>query len=508
MDNLKIENQIQISDKIVNLENLKTITIHPTVTDNILDLTDITEDVVIDHHINQLDPTDLLVISKNIQPVNITIYFRAIFENKSGSRKVYNKCPFITNTTNADIVLMGYSIDFIINDNIIKTSLLCNNVSAIHDSSFTVKTTMYGNSVDKLSEIHEVSMNEIKIANENHSDKINHIRDGILDIIKLRSDSDSRLSAFIDLLENRKNIDQSLLKKNKKYKIIQFNGLLTGVCTEGFFNSSVKIKCNVKFGGKYLNGVIGGYVSIIRDSAVLIDGNIIVTDDDKSFFSGICAGISRWVSNVRVVVSGNVGVSGKVSGIIVGSASAVFNIIDCKINEKILLRNEERFGIIMGYLSPIPSSISTIDNNDNNFRFKMRFKVGDLYLCAIKSETSGKEYDIIGQKEKNIKLPDDNHEEETNKQIQTSDKSTRIEIPNPHIVSSDKIREKLIPETKQTNTINKRDSETYDRHNASWDTFDLIKRTRKIAGLTAPNFPSTKNKEIKVSKVSKANKRN
>lgn len=434
---------IRIEDETVNLTKR---CVYPTVMNNILDISELKSDVLIEHKIDLIDPVNLVIISRN-SASNIKIYMKASLiknkgdtENTDKVRKLYNKYPLIVNTTSAKLILWNYQVDFIIDTDresiygsttdccIVKipTPLLCNNVHSVHNALIKVYSKNF-NSIDQLfvadktqnkplciermvksietsyEEIIHAKREYIPSIHDISTDRfhrLNQVRDGFICMLKPNYSDDKSLSAFIEIIELRSQIDYTSLKKNLKYELINFNGLIVDVCTGKFVDSQVDVYCDVKFSGRYLNGMIGGYVDTLQDVKLDVHGDVSMSRSKNSIFTGICSGISRWIDNVHIHIMGDVEITGKVSGLMSGSASGMFGSLECKIRDRIDLYNEKRFGTVVGYLSHVDKDkkpLNGLASESDNFNFKFLLHVNGIPTATLKSSTSGVKHSIIGE---------------------------------------------------------------------------------------------------------------
>lgn len=582
--------------------------VYPTVMNNILDISDLKSDVLIEHKLDLVDPVNLVIISRN-DAVNITIYLKASLnknkshidaidavhvsrsrdENKQSTRvrKVYNQYPLIVNTTSAKLILLNYKIDFVIDqfqpvqvsspdvncDTVkIPTPLLCNNLHSVQDTSIKVyarsstdsgkktfgKTLRIERMVKSVESTYEELVHakreyipSIHDVSTDRFHRLNQIRDGFVCMLKPSYRDDTSLSAFIEIVVLRNQINYKILNKNKKYNVINFNGLIVDVCTGRYIDSQIEIDCDVKFTGRYMNGVIGGYVDTIQNVTIDILGDVSVSRSKNSIFSGICSGISRWIDNAHVHVAGDVEITGKVSGLISGSATGIFSSLECKIRDRLDLHNEKRFGTVIGFLSHMNEDHRETSNDfsldGDNFKFRYLLHINGVPKSTVKSSTSGIEHGIIGELNPmfNTNKVDDGLNEESDDFVIPSNDDyvyddediegiyevDRINLNRKDSKSKNKFHVPVIKnqsihrcndsdlsdqdltgslsvnqdidvtkyvddvlhrlnnkqQKSNTSTIN----DTFSRHNSAWGMFNLIKQTRRSTGIGVINFPDS-----------------
>jgi hypothetical protein len=484
--------------------------IYPSIVNNILEISDFDKDVLIDHIMDSTDPINLVIVSKKINN-KITIYLRS---DNNLVRKKYNNFPLIVNTTNAKIVLINYSVEFVIDQNEIKTSLLCNNLHALHNSNIIVISQnkklvrksdvfkVYGSDIIRVytSKIDFQQNPDHKINNEsnfsltkksdtslnstkNLKDELvdYQIKNSFINMMKPDYKNDTSLSGFIKMIEIKSQIDYSNLKKDKMYNIYNTNGLIVDFCSDEITYTDIEIKGDIILDGKYINGVLGGYVNTVKNVSIKVDGKIKIINKDN-YFSGVLSGISKWIDCVSII-SDEIDICGKVCGIISGSTCGIFNQISC-LNKKIILHDEKRFGTAIGFLN----FLSRDQDYNEKFNFVYDLKVSNILTLTLKSLTSGIEYGIIGQMDLSKDLSDDysDYQNDSNDDIRV------INIFNDKISKTNE--EKEIEERSSYNIINK-------EIDCAQDIFNLIKETRKNYGQEISEFPiSLKKKEVKKSK--------
>ncbi|VBB18609.1 hypothetical protein YASMINEVIRUS_1072 [Yasminevirus sp. GU-2018] len=380
--------------------------VYPTIMNNVLDLTDLNSDVLIDHKLDVNDPSNLIIVSRNDRS-DITVFLRADYlpsnlitstnikntdQTKQISTKRYNNFPFIINTTSVKLVLLNYNMEFLIEqDNktksdtiLISSSILCNNLHSIYNSTFTVKTTSSG--VDKhlrivrQTDVINASFEEIYHANRQYipsihnvtkekSRRTSRIREGVLDIISDYTD-ETEVVAFIDLLRYKSLLECENLKRGKTYRIINFNGFFVDYCSDGMYQCNFLIKCDISLQGRFFNGVVGGYVATLKGVELTVNGDVDVSTTRKSYFSGLMTGVSRWIDDVTTKINGDVNLSGSIVGIISGTSSGVYNTVECIVRDKICLKNVLVFGTVVGYLTPVP--IDHLDSSDKKTHIEQK----------------------------------------------------------------------------------------------------------------------------------------
>lgn len=432
--------------------------IYPTITNNILDISALKHDSVFNHNLDPFNPMNLVIVSRNDNP-NLTIYLKAknlhsdtsvpdtrddckkafdqIYESIQNNsmidesfyvKKHYNDCPLIVNTTSAKIVLMGYQIDFLIDsmnhrdteasaNNTqkpivdIRTALLCNSVHSVIDASIRIREIKSNPVILNRSSTHiETNHQELMYAKQyyvpNNYDvstdqfhRLNQVRDGFVCTFNPKYNNDISLAAFIGITETKSQINYCKLKKNRKYSIINFNGLIVDVCTGKIENSKFVINSSIiRMSGRYMNGLVGGFVDTLKNVTLDVKGNVELGNSMHGLFSGMFSGISKWIDNVKLTIEGDAKITGKVSGLISGSASGMYNNIECSIKDKIDLFDEKRFGTIIGFLSPNTSKSTSQmhDDLDDEFKFRYLLTIGKKTITTVRSRTSNTDYGIIG----------------------------------------------------------------------------------------------------------------
>jgi len=492
-----------IKSKIIpDLEKKK---FKPSPNDCILDITDVKNDIYIEHHMEINEPINVIILT-NRDKSDVTIYMRQITNKKV--IKTFNTVPFILNLTDAKLVLIDYNIEFIIDgeteESKLITPIFSNEIYSMYNSNIVLNNKSK-KPIEKIQSHTMITIEDFNKVNETYLYQIKKLimsskKDSLKKIVQIRESfpnnitlSDNNLNKSVRLIETRRYINYAKTgyESNKKYLFSSFNGLLFGICSDGFIDTNIIINSEIRFNSRSVSGIIGGYVRTIQNTNLIINGSITLSDHKESHMIGIMSGISRWIDNVNIVVNDKIIVNGNIIGLISGSASGIFNKINVDIKNDLKVNTKIGFGSVVGCLTTVPDvNDDIIDNNDEeHISLLKNGKDSDEFSFINKlivKNNECKKYQIIGTNN-DTKSDDIINQYQDENNSNESDESDNFDQTESKSDESDELIPISIPEQEHKNKEIVR-PKTYN----SKDTFEYIKQLREKVGLSTTDFPIIK----------------